>query len=73
MTSPTVFQADPLRMLRAFRFAATMNFLIDIETLTEISKKNKNITTISGERVWQELITFFNAETTGNQINLMQK
>ena len=64
VTSPTVFQADPLRMLRAFRFAATMNFSIDIETLTEISKNNKKITTVSGERIWQELILFFGADNT---------
>ena len=44
VTSPAVFQADPLRMLRAFRFAATMKFSIDEKTLTEISKNNKNIT-----------------------------
>ena len=70
-TSPAVFQADPLRMLRAFRFAATMKFTIDKETLTEISKNKNNFTTVSGERVWQELINFLEAENTGNPLNWM--
>ena len=72
ITSPTVFKADPLRMLRAFRFAATMKFVIDQETLTEISKNNKNIRTVSGERVWKELISFLETENTGNSLTLMQ-
>ena len=72
VTSPEVFQADPLRMLRAFRFAAAMNFSIDEKTLTEIYKNNKNITTVSGERVWQELITFLEMETTGKPIKWMR-
>ena len=42
-TSPTVFQTDPLRMLRAFRLASKMHFSIDGETLNEIAIYNKTI------------------------------
>jgi len=73
VTSKSVFQTDPLRMLRAFRFAAKMNFSIDEETLQEISLCSKNISTAAGERVWQELLSFFEADNTGVLINLMQK
>jgi len=72
-TSKSVFQADPLRMVRAFRFAAKMNFSIDKETLQGISLYRKNISTAAGERVWQELLSFFEADNTGDLINLMQK
>ena len=72
-TSKSIFQTDPLRMLRAFRFAAKMNFSIDEETLQEISLYRKNISTAAGERVWQELLSFFEADNTGVLINLMQK
>ena len=72
-TSKSIFQTDPLRMLRAFRFAAKMNFSIDEETLQEISLYRKNISTAAGERVWQELLSFFEADDTGVLIDLMQK
>ena len=71
-TSKSVFQADPLRMVRAFRFAAKMNFSIDEETLQGISLYRKNISTAAGERVWRELLSFFEADNTGDLINLMQ-
>ena len=71
-TSKSVFQADPLRMVRAFRFAAKMNFSIDKETLQGISLYRKNISTAAGERVWRELLSFFEADNTGDLINLMQ-
>ena len=71
-TSKSVFQADPLRMVRAFRFAAKMNFSIDEKTLQGISLYRKNILTAAGERVWRELLSFFEADNTGDLINLMQ-
>jgi len=72
-TSNSVFKDDPLRMLRAFRFAATMNFSIKKETLNGISQYKKNISTTAGERIWQELLSFFEADATGELINLMQE
>ena len=72
-TSKSVFQADPLRMVRAFRFAAKMNFSIDEETLQGVSLYRNNISTAAGERVWQELLSFFEADNTGALTNLMQK
>jgi len=71
-TSKSVFQTDPVRMLRAFRFAATMNFSIEEETLQGISLYRKNISTAAGERIWRELLSFFEADNTGVLINLMQ-
>ena len=72
-TSHSIFQADPLRMVRAFRFAATMNFSIDAETLNGISQNRKAISSTAGERVWQELLYFFSANNTGALIDLMQE
>ena len=59
-------------MVRAFRFAAKMNFSIAEETLQGISLYRKNISTAAGERVLQELLSFFEAENTGDLINSMQ-
>lgn len=49
------FGDDPLRMLRAFRFAAELDFRIAGETLAAISEMRGAITNISAERIRDEL------------------
>ncbi|MBV9612273.1 MAG: CCA tRNA nucleotidyltransferase [Acidobacteriaceae bacterium] len=50
------FGEDHLRMLRAVRFAARLNFLIDSETLSAIRKLAHHIRKISAERIRDELV-----------------
>lgn len=50
-----VIQSDPLRMLRAFRFAATLGFEIDAETLTRINLHQTKLKESAPERIWHEL------------------
>ena len=49
------FSDDPLRMLRAIRFATQLNFKIEDLTLNAISKNNSRIRIISKERITDEL------------------
>ena len=49
------FSDDPLRMMRAIRFATQLNFKIEPETLEAISTIAKRIKIISGERIADEL------------------
>lgn len=49
------FKEDYLRMLRAIRFAATLNFKIEIDTLDAIKENAHNIKFISAERIYKEL------------------
>lgn len=54
------FSDDPLRMLRAVRFAAQHNFAIDPKTLEAIHKNRERMKIISGERIQEELIKLMN-------------
>lgn len=53
---------DPLRMLRAVRFAATLNFKIAGNDFREIKKHSKLINKISAERVKAELDKIFSSQ-----------
>ena len=49
------YSDDPLRMLRAIRFATQLQFEIETESLNAISKNKDRIKIISGERIVDEL------------------
>jgi len=49
------YSDDPLRMMRATRFAAQLNFVIEKESLKSISKNSKRLKIITRERIVDEL------------------
>ena len=55
MTSADSFIDDPLRMLRAVQFAARLEFSIEPTTLKAIAENSHLISTVSAERVAEEL------------------
>jgi poly(A) polymerase len=57
---PTLrYQEDPVRMLRAIRFAAKLHFTIAPETAEPIHRLSTLITHISGSRLFDEMIKLF--------------
>ncbi len=56
------FSDDPLRMMRAVRFATQLNFDIFPETFSAIERNRERISIISRERVMDELMKIMKAE-----------
>ncbi|MES2763770.1 MAG: CCA tRNA nucleotidyltransferase, partial [Bacteroidota bacterium] len=49
------YSDDPLRMMRAIRFASQLNFTIEANSLEAISKNRSRISIVSKERITDEL------------------
>ncbi|MFQ5450103.1 MAG: hypothetical protein ACE5E9_05705 [Nitrospinaceae bacterium] len=68
-----VLAADPLRMLRAFRFAARFNFAIEPETLDKIVRGSARLDRVAAERVYYEMILFLGSEKVFDLLKLMDR
>ncbi len=55
LDSDITYSDDPLRMMRAIRFATQLNFEIESQSLEAISRNKDRIDIISGERIVDEL------------------
>lgn len=69
--SKKVFVDDPLRMLRAFRFASEYNFKISKETLSLIKKYSSKISTVAGERIKNELFRILSNKKSSQYISVI--
>ena len=55
------YSDDPLRMMRAIRFATQLKFRIELESLQAISRNNERINIITKERIVDELNKIMNS------------
>jgi len=69
----TTFSDDPLRMLRAIRFACQLNINIDNSTLASIKKQSDRIKIISWERITAELIKILSTKKPSKGFYLLQE
>lgn len=67
------FLEDPLRMLRAIRFAAQLSFVIEKETWEAIKKNASYLKYISAERIKQEMDKIFAADFPDLGLKLLYK
>jgi tRNA nucleotidyltransferase (CCA-adding enzyme) len=67
------FNEDALRMLRAVRLVAELDFGIDGDTATAISENSQHLSHVSRERVRDELIRILNSSQPMNALVLAQQ
>jgi len=65
------FNEDYLRMLRAVRFSAQLDFKVEKNTLNAVKRYSANIVKISGERIAMELESLFAAVERGKGVKLL--
>ncbi|MBW1888508.1 MAG: CCA tRNA nucleotidyltransferase, partial [Deltaproteobacteria bacterium] len=65
------FREDPLRLLRAVRFATELNFKIERKTLETISMMSEQIGSVAQERIRDELLKILMGLKPSSGFNLM--
>ena len=67
------YSDDPLRMMRAIRFASQLNFTIEKSSLDAISRNSERIKIITNERIVVELNKILESETPSIGFLLLEK
>lgn len=72
MVSQNAFEEDPLRILRGIQFTARLHLNIAPETLEAMTKSSHLISTVSAERIAEELKKLFAADKPSTGFILMR-
>lgn len=67
------YSDDPLRMMRAIRFASTLNFRIEDNSLKAIKKEAKRIEIVSMERIITEFNKIMLSEKPSTGLSILEK
>lgn len=67
----TTFSDDPLRMVRAIRFATQLNFIIEEETYESIKRNKERLTIVSKERIIDEVNKIMQAQWPSKGIYML--
>jgi poly(A) polymerase len=70
-TTPEVFREDPIRLLRAVRLAAQLNFTIANDTEKQIRYDAGMISQVAGERIHEELVALLSAAGAGEYLSYL--
>ena len=73
MVTATVFQDDPVRLLRAVRLAAELDLSIENKAKVEIARAAPLIAGVPGERIREELLRLLNTSHGGHIFADMEK
>ncbi|NWF88226.1 MAG: HD domain-containing protein [Ignavibacteriaceae bacterium] len=66
------FNDDPLRIMRAFRFASQLNFIVSPEVMEAATQLRNRLTIISQERITDELLKILASEKPSIGLKLLQ-
>ena len=69
----TTYSDDPLRMMRAARFAAQLGFYIDEDSMEAISQMAERIEIISKERISDEFMKIINSDNPATGLGILFK
>ncbi len=69
--APSRFAEDPLRLVRAVRFAVTLGFSIEDKTMQAIKKMARRIRQVSKERIRDELVLIFTSPRPAQGLRLL--
>ena len=67
------FTEDKLRMLRAVRFASTLRFAMDEETLAAIQRMASQVSVVSAERIAAEMRLILTAEDKAAAVEMLRR
>lgn len=65
------FEDDPLRILRAIRFASVLNFVIEENTFNAISLMKDRLTIVSQERITEEFLKILSSKKPSIGLSLL--
>jgi tRNA nucleotidyltransferase/poly(A) polymerase len=71
MIAASSFENDPLRLLRTYRMAATLNFAIERETRAAVKQMALMVQKPAGERIRSELLQLLGTPDSGHLIRQM--
>lgn len=71
--SKDTFKDDPLRLYRAIRFKAELNFVIASQTESLLKEASQKIVNVARERIQKELMKILAAKNTADNLNYMEK
>lgn len=69
----STYSDDPLRMMRAIRFATQLNFTIEENSYKSIARSCKRIEIVSGERITDELNKIILADKPSRGFNMLME
>lgn len=67
------FTEDPLRLMRAIRFATSLNFMIEPKTMESIIKNADLIKHISIERIRDEFVKIINSNSPATGVEMLRR
>ncbi len=73
VTNPQVFAADPIRLLRAVRLAAQLEFKIEEETENKVREYASLIFQVAGERLRDELVALLSLPASGKYLGRLDE